>query len=71
MSAGRRHDVVLVSGGSRGLGLAMVSHFLARGAAVATFARTPSPMVTPGRMTALAPTIACLPTWTKERTGCR
>ena len=35
--------VILVSGGSRGLGLAMVEHFLSQGDRVATFSRTGSP----------------------------
>lgn len=36
-------SVVVISGGSRGLGLAMVNSVLARGAKVATFARTVTP----------------------------
>lgn len=35
--------VTLISGGSRGLGLALVEHLLARGDAVATFSRSGSP----------------------------
>ncbi len=38
--------VVLVSGGSRGLGQALVSHFLAQGDRVATFSRSPSTFIT-------------------------
>src|SRR5215468_7418838 len=39
-------SVVLVSGGSRGLGLAIVEDLLARGVKVATFARTVTPPLT-------------------------
>lgn len=34
--------VIIISGGSRGLGLALVRHFLAAGDAVATFSRSPT-----------------------------
>ncbi len=37
--------VVVVSGGSRGLGLAVVEHFLAKGEVVCTFARKPTPAI--------------------------
>jgi 3-oxoacyl-[acyl-carrier protein] reductase len=40
-----RSKVVLVSGGSRGLGQAIVSHCLERGYAVATFSRSATPFV--------------------------
>ncbi|HVC96394.1 MAG TPA: SDR family oxidoreductase [Pirellulales bacterium] len=37
--------VVVISGGSRGLGQALVSDFLARGHVVATFSREPTPFI--------------------------
>ncbi len=40
MSEAKRGDVVVVSGGARGLGLGIVGHFLARGHKVATFSRS-------------------------------
>ena len=38
-------QVVIVSGGSRGLGAAVVKHFLVKGHAVATFSRRSSPQI--------------------------
>jgi 3-oxoacyl-[acyl-carrier protein] reductase len=37
--------VVLISGGSRGLGMALVSHFLEKGDIVATFSRSRTPFI--------------------------
>src|SRR4028119_2248644 len=66
--------VVIVSGGSRGLGLAIVEDILARGAKVAAFARTVTPELAalaaagPDRLTAAAiagpaATAGCILSW--------
>lgn len=39
------HQVVVISGGSRGLGMGLVSHFLANGYCVATYSRQSSPFI--------------------------
>jgi 3-oxoacyl-[acyl-carrier protein] reductase len=45
VSAAADRKAIVVSGGSRGLGLTIVRHCLAKGHAVATFARNPTPAV--------------------------
>ena len=45
-NAESRSKVVIVSGGSRGLGQALVTSCLERGYTVATFSRSESPFVT-------------------------
>ncbi|MGV3772076.1 MAG: hypothetical protein ACO1QB_04180 [Verrucomicrobiales bacterium] len=37
--------IILITGGSRGLGMALVEHFLKKGDVVATFSRSRTPFV--------------------------